>query len=189
MSERAPASGGPMLLACCVIAFLIVAALLAWVLVDHDYEAEYLALGTLLVRGDITLYQDEMTGQWMPLPFYFFGLSQAIFGPSLLVARLLAVLLGALVVVLIFALAARWGGRLAGVAACGLFCSHGLVMGYFATAHFEIYVVHGARFGAAPEIFENFGQAANGDDCFRVRRNYVGTLLCCECCFHGQRLV
>ncbi len=126
-----------MLLACCVIAFLIVAALLAWVLVDHDYEAEYLALGTLLVRGDITLYQDEMTGQWMPLPFYFFGLSQAIFGPSLLVARLLAVLLGTLVVVLIFALAARWGGRLAGVAACGLFCTHGLVMGYFATAHFS----------------------------------------------------
>jgi len=137
MTGRAPASGGRMLLACCVMAFLIVAVLLAWVLVDHDYEAEYLALGTLLVRGDITLYQDEMTGQWMPLPFYFFGLSQAIFGPSLLAARLLAVLLGAVVVVLIFALAERWGGRLAGVAACGLFCTHGLVMGYFATAHFS----------------------------------------------------
>jgi 4-amino-4-deoxy-L-arabinose transferase-like glycosyltransferase len=137
MAGRAAGSRGTLLLACCVAAFLILAGLLAWVLVDHDYEAEYLALGTLLVRGDITLYQDEMTGQWMPLPFYVFGLSQAIFGPSLLVARLLAVLLGALVVVLIFALARRWGGRLAAVAACALFCTHGLVMGYFATAHFS----------------------------------------------------
>src|SRR5215470_16477573 len=130
MIGRAPARGGPLLLACCVIAFLVLASFFAWVLVDHDYEAEYLALGNLLVRGDITLYQDEMTGQWMPLPFYFFGLSQAIFGPSLLAARMLAVLLSVLVVVLIYALATRWGGRLAGVAACALFCTHGLVLGY-----------------------------------------------------------
>jgi 4-amino-4-deoxy-L-arabinose transferase-like glycosyltransferase len=128
---------GPILLACCVAAFLILAGFLSWVLVDHDYEAEYLALGTLLVRGEINLYQDEMTGQWVPLPFYFFGLSQAIFGHSLLAARLAAILLSALVVVLIFALASRWGGALAGAAACGLFCTHGLVMGYFVTAHFS----------------------------------------------------
>lgn len=142
-----PPFRGLLLPACCVAAFLSFAVFFSWVLVDHDYEAEYLALGALLVRGEINLYQDEMTGQWVPLPFYFFGLSQVVFGHSLLAARLLAVLLGALVVVLIFALASRWGGALAGAAACGLFCTHGLVMGYFATAHFSPLVAALSLFG------------------------------------------
>ena len=124
------------LLACLVVAYLIFALFFAWVLVNHDYEAEYLALGNLVVRGELSLYQDEMRGQWVPLPFYFYGISQLVFGPSLVAARLLSVGLGAIVVALIFVLATGWGGRLAGTVACALFATQGLVAGYFSTVHF-----------------------------------------------------
>ena len=39
---------------------------------------------------------------------------------------------------------------------------------HFAAPHFEIDIVDCARFGPAPEIFEDFGQAADGDDDFTV---------------------
>ena len=35
---------------------------------------------------------------------------------------------------------------------------------YFTPAHLEIDVVNCARFWPPPEIFEDFGEAANGDD-------------------------
>jgi len=50
--------------------------------------------------------------------------------------RLLSIGLGALVLVLVFALATRWAGPLAGTTAAALFCSQGLVVGYFSTVHF-----------------------------------------------------
>jgi hypothetical protein len=124
------------LLPCLLLAYLVLALFYAWVLVNHDYESEYLALGNLVVRGELSLYQDEMRGQWVPLPFYFYGLSQVVFGPSLLAGRLVAVALGAIVIVLTFELARRLSGPLAGAVATALVCTHGLVMGYFATVHF-----------------------------------------------------
>jgi hypothetical protein len=124
------------LLACLLLAYLVLALFYAWVLVNHDYESEYLALGNLVVRGELSLYQDEMRGQWVPLPFYFFGLSQVVFGPSLLAGRLMAIGLGAMVVTLTFEVARRWSGPAAGAVAAALVCTHGLVMGYFATVHF-----------------------------------------------------
>jgi hypothetical protein len=124
------------LLPCLLLAYLVLALFYAWVLVNHDYESEYLALGNLVVRGELSLYQDEMRGQWVPLPFYFYGLSQVVFGPSLLAGRLMAIGLGAMVVVLTFELARRWSGPVAGAVAAALVCTHGLVMGYFATVHF-----------------------------------------------------
>jgi 4-amino-4-deoxy-L-arabinose transferase-like glycosyltransferase len=124
-------------LACLLAAYLILALFYAWVLVNHDYEAEYLALGPLVVRGEVSLYQDEMTGQWVPLPFYVYGLSQIVFGPSLLAGRLLAVALGAVALVLLYRIAARWGGALAGAAAGALLVSNGLVMGYFSTVDYS----------------------------------------------------
>lgn len=124
-------------LGCLLVAYLVFALFYAWVLVNHDYEAEYLALGPLVVRGDVSLYQDEMTGQWVPLPFYVYGLSQIAFGPSLLAGRLLSVALGAAALVLLFRLATAWGGVLAGAVAVALFVSNGLVMGYFTTVDFS----------------------------------------------------
>lgn len=134
-AERAPALDFRVL-AALLVGYLIFALFYAWVLVNHDYEAEYLALGPLVVRGEVSLYQDEMTGQWVPLPFYVYGLSQIIFGPSLLAGRLLAVALGAVTLALLFRLASRWGGPLAGAAAGAVFISNGLVMGYFTTVDF-----------------------------------------------------
>ena len=125
------------ILACFLLAFLIFALFFAWVLLNHDYEAWYLGLGNLLLQGELDLYQDEMTGQWVPLPFYVYGLSQIVFGPSLLAARLVSIAIGLGIVTLIFLLASRWGGPVAGAVASGLFCTNGLVMGYFATAHFS----------------------------------------------------
>lgn len=123
-------------LTCLLVAYLILGLFYAWTLMSHDYEAEYLGLGSLALRGELSLYQDEMTGQWVPLPFYVFGVSQLIFGPNLLVPRLMAVALGAVTLALIFSLATRWGGPLAGTAAGAFFCTQGLVMGYFSTVHF-----------------------------------------------------
>jgi hypothetical protein len=131
-----PVSERRTLLACLLLAYLVLALFYAWVLVNHDYESEYLALGNLVVRGELSLYQDEMRGQWVPLPFYVFGLSQVVFGPNLLAGRLMAIGLGAMVVVLTFELARRWSGAMAGAVAAALVCTHGLVMGYFATVHF-----------------------------------------------------
>lgn len=134
--SAAPTRSGPVL-AALVLAYLVFALFYAWILVNHDYEAEYLALGPLVTRGEVSLYQDEMTGQWVPLPFYVYGLSQIVFGPSLLAGRLVAVALGLLALLLVYRLAAEWGGTLAGAAAGALFVSNGLVMGYFATVDFS----------------------------------------------------
>jgi hypothetical protein len=134
----AASRGRPLLLfGLLLVAYLVFSVFYAWVLVNHDYEAEYLALGNLAVRGELSLYQDEMTGQWVPLPFYVYGVSQVVFGPSLLPARLLSVALGAIVLGLMFVLASRWGGPLAGTVAGALFCTQGLVLGYFTTVNFS----------------------------------------------------
>jgi hypothetical protein len=120
-----------------LIAYLIFALFLAWVQEHSDYETEYLGLGSLAVRGEIGLYADDLTGQWVPLPFYFHGLTQLLAGPDLLVARLASVALGAVVLVLIFVMATRWGGPLAGAVAGALFSTHGLVLGYFSVVDFS----------------------------------------------------
>jgi hypothetical protein len=122
---------------CVVLTYLVFALFLACVQDHADYETEYLGLGSLALKGEVSLYQDELTGQWVPLPFYFYGLSQVIFGPNLLVARLESVALGAAVVVLMFVLATRWAGPLAGAVAGTLFSTQGLVVGYFSAVHFS----------------------------------------------------
>jgi hypothetical protein len=112
-----------------LVAYAAIGALLAWVLTPSDYEIEYLVLGTLAVKGEIGLYQDELTGQWVPLPFFVYGLTQ-LAGPSLLGARLLSLLIGALVLVLVWSLARRWAGPVGGAAAGALLVTQGLVTGY-----------------------------------------------------------
>ena len=39
---------------------------------------------------------------------------------------------------------------------------------HLAAAHVEIHIVHRARLGTIPEIFEDLGQSAHGDDDFAV---------------------
>src|SRR5262245_51069063 len=124
------------LLVCLIVGYLVIGVFSALTLASHDYETEYLALGNLVVRGEISLYQDELRGHWPPLPFYVYGTLQALTGPSLLSGRLLACAIGALVLALVFLLATRWAGVLAGTVAAALFCSHGLLIGYVSTVHF-----------------------------------------------------
>ena len=122
---------------CVLLTYLLLALFLAWVQEHSDYETEYLGLGSLALRGEVGLYDDDLTGQWVPLPFYFYGVSQLLFGPNLLLGRLMSVAVGAAVLVLMFVMATRWAGPLAGVVACALFSTHGLVLGYFSTVHFS----------------------------------------------------
>src|SRR4030095_12406822 len=124
------------LLVCLFVGYLVIGLFSALTLASHDYETEYLALGNLVVRGEISLYQDELRGHWPPLPFYVYGTLQTWTVPSLLSGRLLACVIGALVLALVFLLATRWAGPLAGTIAAALFCSHGLFVGYVSTVHF-----------------------------------------------------
>jgi hypothetical protein len=126
-----------LVLACLLAGYLIFGSLYVWVLGSSDYEAEYLALGSLALRGEIGLFQDELTGHWVPLPFWLYGATQLAFGPSLLPPRLLSLGLSTLVLVLTFRIAERWGGLLAATAAGALFATHGMVMGYFMLADFS----------------------------------------------------
>lgn len=124
------------LFATVLVAYLVLGVFFAWTLANHDYESEYLVLGDLVVRGEISLYQDEMRGQWVPLPFYAYGVAQILLGRSLFAARLLSVGVGAIVLGLVFVLADRWRGPLAAATACALVVTHGLVTGYLSTVHF-----------------------------------------------------
>lgn len=125
------------LLGILLVAYLTVGTFYAWVCGNSDYEAEYLALGSLALRGEISLFQDEMTGHWVPLPFWVYGATQVLFGPGLLLPRLLSVVLGALVLILTFLVANRWGGLLAATTAAALFTTHGMVLGYFVIVDFS----------------------------------------------------
>lgn len=138
MDARRPGSARQRgaLFAAVLVAYLVLAVFFAFTLVNHDYESEYLALGDLVVRGEISLYQDEMRGQWVPLPFYVYGVAQILHGRSLFAARLLSVGVGAIVLGLVFVLADRWRGPLAAATACALVATHGLVTGYLSTVHF-----------------------------------------------------
>jgi 4-amino-4-deoxy-L-arabinose transferase-like glycosyltransferase len=106
-------------------------------LVTWDDESAYLALGQLAVTGQISLFQDEMTGQRMPLPFYVIGASQVVFGRNLWAARLVSLGLGLAVLLVTVAVARRVGGDWAGVLAGSLVATQGAVVGYFATATYH----------------------------------------------------
>ena len=82
LEDTTPTSYNARLLACLLAAYLVLAAFSAVTLTNHDYETEYLALGNLVVHGELSLYQDEMRGHWPPIPFYFYGAPQALLGPS-----------------------------------------------------------------------------------------------------------
>jgi len=123
-------------LGCILLAYSIFGIFFAYVLKSHDYEIEYLVLGSLAVRGEIGLYQDELTGQWAPLPFWLYGFTQVVFGPSLFLPRLLSLGLGVAVIVLVFRIGERWAGLVGGAVAAALVVTHGFTVGRFGTVDF-----------------------------------------------------
>src|SRR5262249_37225171 len=77
-------------LALMILVYLALGVFYSRTLITWDDESSFLALGQMALTGQITLFQDEMTGQRMPLPFYVLGASQEIFGRNLWAARLVS---------------------------------------------------------------------------------------------------
>src|SRR3990172_9059509 len=125
---------GRMLLAGALLIYLALGLFSSRVLVSWGDEDAYVALGALAVRGEISLYQDDVTGHRMPLPFYVLGAAQLAFGPNLWMGRLLSLGIGAVVLLLSVAVARQLRGDVAGVLA-GLFvATQGCLVAYYATA-------------------------------------------------------
>jgi 4-amino-4-deoxy-L-arabinose transferase-like glycosyltransferase len=123
-----------LLTALAALVYLALALSLSRILMASDDEESYLGLGRLVVTGAISLFQDDATGQRMPLPFYVLGASQVVFGRSLWAGRLVSIVLGLGVLALTTAIARRLGGDRAGVLAGLLLATQGVVVGYYATA-------------------------------------------------------
>lgn len=123
-------------LAAILAGFTALGVFFALYLLSWDAEWGYVFLGNLAVRGEVRLFQDEMRGERLPLPYYVIGLSQAIGGRSLLAARLSSVALGAGVVLVTFALGSSVGGRTAGFLSALFLVTHGMVVGFYAAASY-----------------------------------------------------
>jgi 4-amino-4-deoxy-L-arabinose transferase-like glycosyltransferase len=106
-------------------------------MVTSDGEDSYLSIGTLAVTGQVSLYQDDLTGHRMPLAFYAIGLSQALFGPNLWTARLVSVGLGLGIILVTIKVAWRLGGELAGWLAGAFLATQGALIGYYSTAAYH----------------------------------------------------
>jgi hypothetical protein len=130
-----PRSRTAIALAAVVVAFCAHAMLFAIYLVPWDAEWGYVTLGRLAVEGRISLFQDEMNGERMPLPYYVIGLSQ-LAGPSLLAARAASLAIGALAVILTFRAGAAIAGPSCGLLAAAFLATHGVVVGYFGAASY-----------------------------------------------------
>lgn len=100
-------------------------------------ESAYVHLGYLTATGQISLFQDELTGSRMPLPFWIVGGSQVLWGRSLLAARLTALAIGLAALALVALIARRLAGDLAGVLAALFFATQGVLVGYFATGTYH----------------------------------------------------
>ena len=119
-----------------VTGFIAHGVLFALYLFSWDDEWSYVWFGNLAVRGELRLFQNEMLGERLPLPFYVIGLSQWMGGPSLLAGRLTSLLLGVGVVLGTYALGRTIGGRSGGLLSALFLVTHSLVIGYYAAASY-----------------------------------------------------
>jgi hypothetical protein len=106
-------------------------------LISSEDEESYLALGLLAVQGRLSLFQDEVTGQRLPLPFYLFGASQIVFGRDLWMARLMSLGLGLGALALTMRAAHNLWGRRASWLAGVLLASQGAIVAYYAIAAYH----------------------------------------------------
>jgi hypothetical protein len=119
------------------VLFLAQGVWLAGRLVTWSDESAYVNLGYLAASGQVSLFQDEMTGARVPLPFFVIGASQLIWGPSLTAARLVSLGFGLLALWLTAVLARQVGGETAGVLAALFLATQGVAVGYFATGTYH----------------------------------------------------
>src|SRR5262245_54409262 len=117
--------------------FLLQGVRMAWQMPTWSDESSYLHLGYLAATRQISLFQDEMLGSRMPLPFYVIGMSQVLWGRDLLTARLFSLAFGVVALLLVAIIARRMGGNLAGILGALVLASNGVLVGYFATATYH----------------------------------------------------
>lgn len=106
-------------------------------LLPWEDESGYLVLGAAAIRGETTLYQDEMLGERLPGPFYLLGATQLVAGRSLLAARLFSLILGLAVIALVYAVGRQIGGPVCAVLAALLLGTQAMLVGYYATAMYH----------------------------------------------------
>jgi 4-amino-4-deoxy-L-arabinose transferase-like glycosyltransferase len=136
MKRMLVANADGLWLAAIIAGFIAHGVLFALYLFSWDAEWSYVWFGNLAVRGELRLFQDEMLGERLPLPFYVIGLSQWMGGPSLLAGRLTSLLLGVGVVLGTYALGRAIGGRPCGLLSALFLVTHSLVIGYYAAASY-----------------------------------------------------
>ena len=124
-------------LALAAVLYLAQGYALAQRMVTWTDESAYVHLGYLAAGGEVSLFQDELTGSRMPLPFLVLGASQRLWGRSLLAARLTALGIGLAALVLTALIARRLAGDLAGLLAVLFFATQGVLVGYFATGTYH----------------------------------------------------
>jgi hypothetical protein len=91
---------------------------------------QYLSVGKKALAGEITIFDDRLPGNRMPLPFYVLGLTQ-LAGPTLWLPRLLNVVFGLVTLTLVIGLGRRLGGDRAGLLAGLFFASEGVLVAYY----------------------------------------------------------
>lgn len=102
----------------------------ARVLIPTPDAIQYLFVGVQAVTGQRGVYDDQWTGNRLPLPFYVLGATQ-LFGPSLWIPRLMNVAFGLATLGLTIGLARRLGGPVAGVLAGLFLATQAVVIGYW----------------------------------------------------------
>ncbi len=123
-------------LAAILAAFSGLAFLFACYVVSGDDEQGFVVYGQLVTTGQIRLYQDDMLGYRLPLPFYVNGLPQLLVGKSLLAPRLLSIALGGGMLVVLFALGRCVASSVGGFLAVLLVATNGMLLGYYARASY-----------------------------------------------------
>ena len=133
-TDAAPSRRDACWLLLLVLAFVAFGTLFALYLVFSDGEWSFLVFGRMILRGEIRLFQDEIMGRRLPLPFYVIGLSQVVAGPGLLLGRLWSLAFGVATLLLTFALGRALGGRACGFLAVLFLVTHPVVVGFYASA-------------------------------------------------------
>jgi hypothetical protein len=122
-------------LALIVLAFLALGTFFALYLTFSDGEWSFLVFGRMVIRGEIHLFQEGMTGRRLPLPAYVMGLSQIV-GPNPLAGRLWSLALGAVALCLTFAVGRALAGSAGAILATLFLATHPVVVGFYASASY-----------------------------------------------------
>ena len=128
----------PWLLAGLLLALLLLGGFHVLALLsDGDSEGAHLLHGWLILRGELGLFSPEMTGHRTPFPYWWIGLSQVLFGPSLLAGRVFSLLAGWAGVLILWRAARRALGEPAGTLTLLLLATNAYLLSHFAVAAFH----------------------------------------------------